>query len=135
MCGQVLAAVMSNNDLAVVQAKEADLWEPTTEAELDHMEAEGIQQAQIQPQAVALDGPVANGAIIRQCCVKRYTMRHTQQCLDGFVCFQLASECRSVIPAALQPFSKISSECKGNVMSTSRGWHVGIQSFCHARVC
>ena len=71
MWEQVLAAVMSNNDLAVVQAKEADLWEPTTEAELDHMEAEGIQQAQIQPQAVALDGPVANGAIIRQCCVKR----------------------------------------------------------------
>jgi len=57
--------VTSSNELVVAQAKEGDLWEPTTEAELDHMEVEGIQQAVIQPHAVALAEPLADGAIIR----------------------------------------------------------------------
>ena len=63
---QVLAGVTSSCGLAVVQAKEGDLWEPTTEAELDHMEAEGIQQPLIQAQTIALEGPLADGAMIRQ---------------------------------------------------------------------
>ena len=62
---QVVAGVTSSNELVVAQAKEGDLWEPTTEAELDDMEAEGIQQAVIQPHTVALDEPLADGAIIR----------------------------------------------------------------------
>lgn len=63
---QVLAGVTSSCGLAVVRAKEGDLWEPTTEAELDHMEAEGIQQPVIQAQTIALEGPLADGAMIRQ---------------------------------------------------------------------
>lgn len=62
---QVLAAVTSSNELAVVQAKEGDLWEPTTEAELDHMEAEGIQQPVIKPSVVQFDSSLAGRAIIR----------------------------------------------------------------------
>jgi hypothetical protein len=62
---QVVAAVTSSNELVVTQAEEGDLWEPTTEAELDDMETEGIQQAVIQPHTVALAGPLAGGAIIR----------------------------------------------------------------------
>ena len=55
----------STNELAVIQAKEGDLWEPTTEAELDQMEAEGIQQPVIQPHVVALDPPLAEGGSVR----------------------------------------------------------------------
>ncbi|DBA88250.1 hypothetical protein WJX77_011440 [Trebouxia sp. C0004] len=62
---EVVAGVTSSNELIVVQAKEGDLWEPTTEAELDDMETEGIQQAVIQPHTVALAGPLVEGAIIR----------------------------------------------------------------------
>ena len=67
---QVLAAVTSSNELAVSQAKQGDLWEPSTEAELNHMEAEGIQQPVIQPHEVALDPPLAEGATVRcsHCC-------------------------------------------------------------------
>ncbi|KAA6419594.1 MAG: elongator complex 1-like [Trebouxia sp. A1-2] len=62
---EVVAGVTSSNELTVVQAKEGDLWEPTTEAELDDMETKGIQQAVIQPHTVALAEPLAEGAIIR----------------------------------------------------------------------
>ena len=65
LCLQILVAVTSNSELAVVQAKQDDLWEPSTEAELDHMEAEGIQQPVMQAHVVALDSPLAEGAIIR----------------------------------------------------------------------
>ena len=62
---QVLTGVTSGNELAVIQAKQGNVWEPSTEAELDHMEAEGIQQPVIQPHVVALDPPLAEGAIVR----------------------------------------------------------------------
>ena len=51
----------SSNQLAVVQAKEGDMWEPTTDAELDRMEAV------LEAQAVCLDEPLADRAIIRHC--------------------------------------------------------------------
>ncbi len=60
-----MAGVTSSNDLVVVKAKEGDLWEPTTEAELDDMETKGIQQPVIQPHTVALTEPLGDGAIIR----------------------------------------------------------------------
>lgn len=70
---QVLGGVTSSNELAVIQAKQGDLWEPSTEAELDHMEAEGIQQPVIQPHVVALDPPLAAGATVRYLhCIPTY---------------------------------------------------------------
>ena len=65
-----MAGVTSSNELAVSQAKQGDLWEPSAEAELDHMEAEGIQQPIIQPHVLALDPPLAEGASVRcpHCC-------------------------------------------------------------------
>ena len=62
---QILVAVTSSNQLAIVQAKQEDLWEPTTEAELDLLEAEGIQQPVVQPHVIELDEPLAERAIIR----------------------------------------------------------------------
>ena len=55
----------STNELAVARAKESDLWEPTTEAELDDLEAQGIQQPVIQPHILALNPPLAEGATVR----------------------------------------------------------------------
>ncbi len=60
-----MAGVTSSNELVVVQAKEGDLWEPTTEAELDDMETKGVQQAVLQPHTLALAEPLADGAMIR----------------------------------------------------------------------
>lgn len=65
----------SNNKLAVAQAKGSDLWEPTTEAELDEMEAQGIQQPVIQPHTLALDPPLAEGATVR-CLPSTMTVSH-----------------------------------------------------------
>ena len=62
---QVVAGVTSSNELVVAQAKEGDLWEPTTEAELDDMETKGVQQAVIQPHTVALAEPLGDGGMIR----------------------------------------------------------------------
>ena len=62
---QVLAVVTSAGQLGLVQAKEADLWEPTTEAELDQLEEEGLQLAKLQPQTVTLQGKLADGALVR----------------------------------------------------------------------
>lgn len=62
----MLVGVTSSNELAVGQAKESDLWEPTTEAELDYMEAQGIiQQPVIQPQILALNPALAEGGTVR----------------------------------------------------------------------
>lgn len=61
----MLAGVTSKNELAVARAKESDLWEPTTEAELDEMEAQGIQQPVIQPHTLALNPPLAEGGTVR----------------------------------------------------------------------
>lgn len=62
---QVLAVVTSAGQLGLAQAKEADLWEPTTEAELDQMEEEGRQLAEVQLQTVTLQGKLAEGAFVR----------------------------------------------------------------------
>ena len=65
LCWQVLAVVTSAGQLGLAQAKEADLWEPTTEAELDQLEEEGLQLAKLQPQTVTLQGKLAEGAFVR----------------------------------------------------------------------
>lgn len=49
----------------MVQAKQADLWEPTSEAELDELEEEGLQLAMLQPQTIALQASLAEGAPVR----------------------------------------------------------------------
>lgn len=62
---QVLAAITSAKQLALIQAKEGDLWEPSSEEELDQLEAEGLQMGSLQPQTVALEGTLAQGGLPR----------------------------------------------------------------------
>lgn len=62
---EVLAGVTSSGELAVLQAKEGDLWEPTTEAELDQLEADGLHHPTLHPHLTPLDSPLGHTAIIR----------------------------------------------------------------------
>ena len=62
---QVLAAITSARQLALVQAKEEDVWEPTSEEELDQLEADGLQMGLLHPQTVALQGSLAKGGLPR----------------------------------------------------------------------
>lgn len=62
---QVLAAATSRNELAVVQAKVGHQWEPSTEEELDQLEADGIQQPQLQGHILRLQPSLQHNALIR----------------------------------------------------------------------
>lgn len=58
-------AMTSAGQLSAVIAKQGDLWEPTTEEELDQLEEEGLQLAMLQPHTVAMQDSLALSASVR----------------------------------------------------------------------